>query len=233
VTDQNLQQPPQYAAPEPLAVAPQPLYQAPPAYTPAPTYAPAPVVGYDAPAPAPHELAAPAADPVVQQFPEPVAATTAVEEDPAAPTAGDRPQRTASSAGRDRTLIRRTVTKMVELSETDPVLLGRLSAIVGSTGSLADLVVAVMTATSKDTQPVTDARAILDADPFEAGVVATALGRVRLRQVWRFFVELGVVKGEAPASEPKAAIALVRALAASDTDRVRSDIEQALALLKK
>ena len=201
------------AAVVPLAAAPAAIVPEPVTYLPAP----APLATATLQAPEPVEETRTAAPKHARDDAAP-ADTTAKKSNPA----------------RDRALIRRVANKAEELTRTDPDRLSLIVAVLGGAGSgLADLTTSIMAASSKDTQAFGDAINVIDADPMEAGVIATALGKIRLRTLWRLFVAMNVVAGEAPASEPKAAIALVRAIRANDVDVLRAQIHSALELLKK
>ena len=142
--------------------------------------------------------------------------------------------RTRRTIARERQLVRRSATKVLELQSADRGLLATAAAILSvNPENLVDLTVAIVTATGKDLQAVSDTKSILDADQLEAGVIATALGRGRLRQVWKLLGGLGVIAGELPSSDAKAAIALVRAIHAGGAENARARIDQAMNLLRK
>jgi hypothetical protein len=135
---------------------------------------------------------------------------------------------------KERTLIRRTALKFQELSEQPSGDLGLLASILGTSTSVVDLTIAVMTSSAKDTEITSDTVAIMDADLVEAAVEAAALGRPRVKGVWAFLTQLGVLHQEMPASDAKAAVALVRAMREGlDPSELRSRIDAALLLLKK
>ena len=99
---------------------------------------------------------------------------------------------------------------------------------------VTELTVAVLTATPKDLLVLTDAASVANADPVEAGIVAAALGRGRLRHVWKLFASIGTVSGDLPASDAKAAIALVHALVDGGVgDLIRSRFNRTAELLRK
>ena len=129
--------------------------------------------------------------------------------------------------------MRKTVAKVLEVQAAEEDLVAVAASILGvNPDNTAELTVSIITANSRDLQVVTDLKTILDADALEAGVTATALGRARLRAVWKLLAGLGGVTGEMPSSDPKAAIALVRALHAGDSAEIRGRVDQAVALLR-
>lgn len=141
-------------------------------------------------------------------------------------------RRRSNAASANRTLIRRAIAKFEELYETHD--LGLLPPVFGVNGTdVAELTVAVLSATQKDLRVLADATAVLEADPVEAGVVAAAFGRSRLRHVWKLFAYAGVVSGDLPASDAKAAIALARALHNPDAPGVQHKFDRTTELLRK
>lgn len=194
-----------YPAPAPLV--PAPVWQG----TPAPQVAPAPLAALPGFAPAPPQEAAPkAAEPAPKK---------------------ERMSRAAALTAH-KAVIRKTANKAQEILDADPADVALLRAVLGVAEGIADLTTAVMTASKADVQVIADAISIMDADPYEAGVVAATLDS-RLRTVWRFFAELGVVASEMPASEVKAAIALARSVHESDQDIIRARVTAMQNLLKK
>ncbi|WIB65551.1 hypothetical protein [Curtobacterium sp. MCBD17_040] len=137
------------------------------------------------------------------------------------------------AAARERALVRKAVAKVLEVQASEPGLVQVAASILGvNAANTADLTVAIITANARDLQVVNDLKTILDADALEAGVTATALGRARLRAVWKLLAGLDGVSGEMPSSDPKAAIALVRALHAGDSAAIRGRVDAAVALLR-
>lgn len=143
-------------------------------------------------------------------------------------------KRSSSSAASNRSLIRRTASKAQELAGADAEHLELLGVVLSCGTGLSDLTTTVMTSSAKDAQSLSDALEILDSDQLEAGITAASLGRHRLRQLWKLFGALDVVSGDAPASDAKAAIALVRAVnSGGNADIAREQLESVSSLLKK
>lgn len=189
-----------------------------PAQQPPPLYAPPTL--HTAPEPAPELPVYTTVEPLIESAEEPAA----------------RPKparRKGADAGRQRALIMRTARKTLEIHQADALTKGLLATVVGTSGSADEIAYAVLSGGAKSIQSAVDALSIIDADVLEAGIHAAALGRARLRSVWRVFAELGVVAGEAPSSDAKAAIALVRALHEGDTGAVRADIDAAVSLANR
>lgn len=135
-----------------------------------------------------------------------------------------------SSLSRKQVL--RSIAKYEELFNTHD--LGLLTDLLRvSSTDVSELTAAVLTASAKDARPLVDAVSILDTDPVEAGVGAVALGRPRLRAAWKLFAAAGLVPVEMPASDAKAAIALVRAIGESDMAAVRARFDRTSTLLRK
>lgn len=186
--------------------------------------APAPLLAPPELTPAPHSPQVTEPDQQPEPQPEPLSI-----QDPPVKAA----RRKTSGDARQRALILRTARKTLELHQADALTRSLLSAILSTTTGADDLAYAAIIGGAKSIQPAVDALSIIDADALEAGIHAAALGRNRLRAVWRVFGELDVVSGEAPASDAKAAIALVRAIHEGDTTSLRADIEAAIVLTKK
>ena len=142
-------------------------------------------------------------------------------------------RRRSNATAANRSLIRRSIAKFEELYETHD--LGLLPVVFGiPVTDVTELTVAVLTATPKDLLVLTDAASVANADPVEAGIVAAALGRGRLRHVWKLFASIGTVSGDLPASDAKAAIALVHALVDGGVgDLIRSRFNRTAELLRK
>ena len=144
-----------------------------------------------------------------------------------------RPNSARRAAAKERALVRRTAAKVLEVQSASPDLVAVAASIVGvNVENTVDLTVAIITANARDLQVVGDLKTILDADSLEAGVTATALGRVRLRGVWNLLAGLSGIAGPMPSSDPKAAIAVVRALHAGDSVAIRGRVDRAVALLR-
>ena len=134
---------------------------------------------------------------------------------------------------RERSLVRKTAAKFQELlgsSEDDRALLGGILAVAPTPH---DLTVAILTANARDIQVAADTLTIIDADVVEAAVEAAALGRPRVKAVWQLLQRAGILAGDMPASDVKAAVALVRGLRdGADPAAFRARIEAAVALIK-
>lgn len=139
----------------------------------------------------------------------------------------------APPSGSNRALIRRVAGKAAEVNGTDEHTVTVAAHLVSSSTWLAELTTAIMTAPRSALSAVHDLHTIADSDQMEAGVTAAAMGRGRIKALWSLLSALEATSTSSPpASDAKAAIALVRAVfALTEDDRaVLSDAQQ---LLKK
>ncbi|MDQ2740465.1 MAG: hypothetical protein M3Y35_18020 [Actinomycetota bacterium] len=144
---------------------------------------------------------------------------------------GPSPKAHPRIAGRDgsRALIRRVAQKAVELSAAEPDQRALLSSLLGCTDDQVDLTVAVMSAGRAAFRPVSDLAAIAEADAMEAGLMAAALGRPRMKAAWSVLEGIGAVSGGMPSADMKAAIALAKG-AKGMSAKDNATIEAAVAL---
>lgn len=145
------------------------------------------------------------------------ATTPSDEQEPAARKARHAaPAAKSRRGGRstDRQVARRAGALAVKLARQDETQLAPLAAALSlpPSAAVAEIAAVAVTASAKDLQPLSDFEQVIGADPLEAGVVAAALGRARLKAVWRLVSTLGLIGAEMPSSDAKAAIALVRAV---------------------
>lgn len=154
----------------------------------------------------------------------------------------DEPEQTtdgpARAGGRSRStsnraLIRRVTNKAGELLDAPAERRATLARLLGSDTGVADLTYAVMTADRSAMAPVTDLTAIAEADQFAAGIVATAMGRTRMKAVWALLITLGAdIPASVPASDAKAAMALAPAVHKLPQS-VRDELAEVVALARK
>lgn len=140
----------------------------------------------------------------------------------------------STSRGISRAQIRRIAAKAEDIIDADSRIVDIAAHLVGapSTG-VADLTTAIMSASRSASQPISDLNAIAEADPMEAGILATALGRPRLKAVWALLAALNAgPKGNMPTADTKAALAAAKAVFALD-DIAKAELETVAALLKK
>lgn len=152
----------------------------------------------------------------------------APESDGAASPSG----RGAASRGMSRAAIRRIATKAQEVTETDERVVALAASILGSGTGLGEITTAIMAAPRGATAAITDLDLIVTADPLEAGIIATAMGRDRLRAVWGLLNALADSESNLPAAAPKAALAVVKAALTLD-EVAQAEIAAVSALLKK
>lgn len=149
-------------------------------------------------------------------------------------TPPDEQRKRPASNQRDRAALRRTAARAQEVAElrgTQTVEIA--AAILGTTTEIADLTFAIVTASPRNTAVITDALSIIDAAELEAGVAALVIGRPRMKQVWTLATALGVVQGEMPASDAKAAVLLGVALRSEESQSIRPSLDRVAHLLRR
>lgn len=109
----------------------------------------------------------------------------------------DAPERAGASRARavrrgvTRSDARRIIAKYLQLDTADEADLELLGTLYGVKADPTDLTVAVMTGSRAHLGSVNDLRAIADADPFEAAIVAASLTPPELKGVHALLVALG------------------------------------------
>lgn len=141
-------------------------------------------------------------------------------------------RKTTPQRGLSRAAVRRIANKAQEISDTEPRIVEVASAVLGTGTGLSEMTVAIMTASRTVTAPINDLIMVSEADPMEAAVYAGALGRDRLRAVWGLLGSLNDSDTNLPASTPKAAIAVAKAVFALD-DIAKAELAAVAELLKK
>ncbi len=128
--------------------------------------------------------------------------------------AGDAPADRRPKRQNPRPMIRRAVRKTIEVIEADRQVAETAAELLGvDSGNTEAFVTAILTADRRShLQPVTDIRRIRESDLFEMGIVTTALGRERMREIWKLLGHFSLVEGAMPASEPKAALKIASAV---------------------
>lgn len=156
---------------------------------------------------------------------------------PSAPTAPVETKKSASKRTPRRTerqLLRRAANLALELTNMDATDRDLLAAVLGLNArtNTADIAAVAATSTARDRVAGTDALALLECDPIEAGITVLTLGRARMHAVWRLFHLFGAVAAEPPASDAKAATALAKAVG-EDTVELEIAIRQVLDTLTR
>lgn len=141
----------------------------------------------------------------------------------------------ATAARASRVQVRRVANKAQEVTEADAVTRSVAASLLGSSDGLADLTTAIMTAERGAAQPISDLHAIAEADPFEAAYVAGALGRDRMKAVWRLLAAFDCAPSVTmPASTPKAALELAKhVIKGLDFAALSGDLTPVATLLRK
>ncbi|MCU6479109.1 hypothetical protein [Arthrobacter sp. A2-55] len=117
---------------------------------------------------------------------------------------------------------RRVAAKALEVQEASATSRTLAASVLGSTDDVADLAASIMLAPRGSSTPLSDvdeiATALQDA-PWEAGVIATALERGRLKAVWTLLHALGVIDGSTPPpAAAKAGMTIVKGVNALTED---------------
>lgn len=131
-----------------------------------------------------------------------------------------------------RAQVRRIVAKTLEVAEAPEDTRKVASALLGCTSAVADLSASIVLAKRGVLAPVTDVKALAAADPLEAGIDAATMGRDRIKAMWTLLTALGALKSDLPASDPKAALALVKTIHTLD-EMTNLALDEAVALVKK
>lgn len=143
-----------------------------------------------------------------------------------------RTAKPASSKG----AYRRVAAKALEVWEANDSTRVLAAALTGSTEDVADLTAAIMTAPRGSAGALTDLEEVLEAlesAPWEAGVIASALDRSRLKSVWAVLYALEAVDtATPPARADKASLGVVRA-ANSLRPEQKAELSTAAVLLKR
>lgn len=136
---------------------------------------------------------------------------------------------TASTKGRDKTLVRRTVRKTLEVQNADSAVVDIAAGLLGKhSDDVEGIVTAILTADGRRQmlQPITDIEELKASRPIETSAIATALGRDALKAVWSLLSQLGRADGALPTSLVSSAIdvsvAVTEELTDSDLETLRS-----------
>ncbi|WP_156250828.1 hypothetical protein [Pseudactinotalea terrae] len=108
-------------------------------------------------------------------------------------TSGSEVRRTRSTrrAGSRRAEVRRDIAKYIQLTGVNDEDLQLLGTLYGVAPDPLELTVAIMAGSRASLAAVNDLRAIAEADPFEAPLVAAALAPAQLKTVHSLLVSLG------------------------------------------
>lgn len=143
-----------------------------------------------------------------------------------------RAAKPASSKG----AYRRVAAKALEVAGAADATRVLAAALTGSTEDIAELTAAIMTAPRGSAAALTDLEEVLDAlesRPWEAGVIASALERGRLKAVWAVLFALEAVDtATLPARADKASLGVVTA-AHSLSAAQKAELGTAAVLLKR
>lgn len=149
--------------------------------------------------------------------------------------ADQAPKPPASSKARDKTLVRKTVRKTLDVQTSESSVLGIAAQLLGKdSDDIEGIVTAILTGTSrKHLQPISDLKDLKASDPIEVSANATALGRERLKTIWSLLEDLGKAKGNLPAGVVQAAVQTSKAVVNDVTDDELLTLESVTELLKK
>lgn len=128
-----------------------------------------------------------------------------------------------------RATVRKIVDHTLAVQAADPAIRD-LAMLIAGTSTVRDFVVANLTRAKGETNALSDIDALSKVNQIDAVVDATEMGKDRLKAIWKTLSALGIVSGSMSASDPKAAGAIVRALAGLDFEQKR-ELAQAAALL--
>lgn len=139
----------------------------------------------------------------------------------------------SDTSGRKNELNRATVRKVVDhtlaVQAADPATRD-FAMLIAGTNTIRDFVVVTLTRPKGEANPLADIDALSKANQIDAVVDATEMGKDRLKAIWKTLSSLGIVTGGMNASDPKAAGAIVRALAGLDWQQ-KQELAQAAELL--
>lgn len=141
----------------------------------------------------------------------------------------------AQSKGRDKTLIRRTVRKMLDVQGAeDDVRHVAASLLSKDEADVEGLVVTILTGDSRKTnQPMSDLEDLMEADAIEMSANATALGKDRLKALWSLLGDLGKAEGSLPAGIAPAAIQIAKIISKDVSDDDMLTLTAVADLMKK
>lgn len=140
-----------------------------------------------------------------------------------------------NAAKSNRTLIRRTAAKAVEIHQAPEIRRELAAALLGSGSDTAELTVAVMTAgraSGSALADITEIRTAIEENPMAAGVLTLSLGKAGLKGVWTILHTLGAVGKAMNASEAKAAMEAGAAIGKLDAGQL-AELDAAGELIKR
>ena len=142
----------------------------------------------------------------------------------------------AQRTGISRAQARRIAAKAISLDQAsvdERALAARMLGL-SADADPAHMAAVIFTSPAHTPIEVADARAIAEADPMEAGILAGSLERSRMRAVWTLLNALGVpgTSKALPNSDAKAALSLAKKILSLEAD-VWESIDNALALARK
>lgn len=157
------------------------------------------------------------------------------EDEDADPAPGSAHVSTArgKAGASNKALIRRVANKAAELATAPDARKATLAAMLGCTTELSDLTYTVMSSDRSAMAAAADLTAIAEEDNYSAALVATAMGRPRMRAVWALLLTLKAgLPGTVPPSDVKAAIALAKACATLPST-TKDELSKVTALARK
>lgn len=154
------------------------------------------------------------------------------EDNGAGSAAGPR----AAAAKPNKAFIRKVAAKALEVADAEDSTRVLAAALLGTGEDTLELVAAIMTAGRGAGQPLSDISEIVTAlkdEPWEAGVIATALDATRQKAVWNvLYARNAVGSPTQPKSQQKAGSAIVKAIHGL-TEADKSGLSAAGELLKR
>ncbi|HLS02556.1 MAG TPA: hypothetical protein VK054_11355 [Beutenbergiaceae bacterium] len=151
----------------------------------------------------------------------------ALEEDSTPTEAQAAPTR---RRGVDRGLIRRVAAKVVEVQEADPTDVEVLAGLLGGANDPVTVTVGIMTASRADLGPLGDVENFAAMEDMEKAVSVMSMDGRKRGELWKTLAALGVVTGNIPRSDAKAALTLG---AVKVTDEALEQISRVRDLAKK
>ncbi|WP_375000085.1 hypothetical protein [Aeromicrobium sp. CTD01-1L150] len=132
-----------------------------------------------------------------------------------------------------RAAVRRVSAKTIDVDQAPSDVTRTAAYLLGVDDDPVSITTALMSAGRSAQTPVNDLRAIADADPMEAGVIAATMDRPRLKAVWGLLGVLGIASSSTlNESDTKAALRVVRGVSEVG-EQQHTLIDATLALLRK
>jgi hypothetical protein len=147
-----------------------------------------------------------------------------------ADTTPGAPQRRKVKTGLSKVVVRKIVAKTFEVETAPPATREMTAAALNVANDTTDLVAAIFTNSKNASAVFDDINEIVEADLMEVAIIAGALGRERMKSVWKLLTALGAASSALHTSDAKAGLAIAKATK-SLTDQQTSALADASNLL--